>query len=93
MLDEQLRQIEPGPIVDDHAIGEPERVWARGRTVWLAVSGGETSLVCFVFERDREVKATIKTVGTPKLLAATANEVFVVEKRGITGYRIPTACR
>ena len=92
-LNEQLQKVEPGPIVDDRAVGDPETVWAHGSTIWVAATGGEASLVCFVFRYDREIKATIKTVGTPRLLAATADMVFVVEKGGITGYSVPAACR
>jgi hypothetical protein len=93
LLNDQLGQVEPGEIVDDAALGAPEGVWASGHTVWLATSGAQTSLVCFVFVRDHQIITPIKDVETPRLLAATNGQVFVTDKGGVSGYSVPAACR
>jgi hypothetical protein len=93
LLNEQLRQREPGPLVDDAALWDPEGVWASGHTVWLATSGAQASLVCFVFDRSRQITSAIKGGEAPGLLAATNDQVFVTEKGGVSGYSVPAACR
>lgn len=88
-LNDQLRSVEPGPVVDDPDLAHPQAVLAHGHTVWVGT--GQSPLVCFVFAHDQVIKATVATDGTPA--AATDDQIFVTTPAGITGYRVPAPCR
>jgi hypothetical protein len=102
-LDSRLRPTTPAAIRRNPVLAQVAAVWSQGDTVWVELGPqsweGGHSVACFRAGPRLGPVATLPVSGQVAALAATDDTVYVsaaspgAYPSGITGYRIPAACR
>jgi hypothetical protein len=102
-LDNALRPTTPTAIRRNPVLAQVAAVWAQGETVWIGLGPesweGGHSVACFRAGARIGPVTTLPVSGQVAALAATGDTVYVSAAppggypTGVTGYRVPAACR